>query len=376
MKKSSARIVLHVDLDAFFAAVEERDHPAFRGFPIVVGADPKDGKGRGVVSTANYAARKYGVHSALPISKAWQLCKEEEENGGKPCIFFQGNFEKYGRESEKVMGIIQKTATNLHKSENKSTQIKFEQAGIDEAYLGLGNREQGIGYRDARRIAQKIKRNIYKETGLTCSVGVGPNKLVAKIASDFKKPDGLTVVLSEKVQGFLDPMPVTKIPGIGPKTDVMLEKYGIRTVKQLRTTPKEKLIEWFGKWGEGMYDAACGRDGRPVGELHETKSIGREHTFEEDTLNAQELIAALKALATKVAKDVTKESVSFRTMELKIRFEGFITKTRAKTLPQPGKDATVLERVGITLLLSFLDRRENPQQNKIRLVGLRVSNLV
>src|SRR3989338_3591427 len=238
------RIVGHLDMDAFFAAVEERDHKWLRGKPIVVGADPKGGEGRGVVSTANYKAREYGVHSAMPISKAFKLCPR--------CIFLAGNFKKYTEVSDRIMKILR-----------KFSQV-VETAGVDEAYFILTSDVQGLSevrllkppksdfelWKEAKKIAKKIKDEILEKEKLTCSIGIGPNKLIAKIASDFKKPDGLTVVQPNEVQKFLDPMPVRVIPGIGPKTERVLEEWKIGRIKDLRKTGKQKLVQRFGVRGE------------------------------------------------------------------------------------------------------------------------------
>ena len=358
------RIVLHVDMDAFFAAIEERDHPEFKGFPIVVGADPKEGHGRGVVSTANYEARKYGVHSAQPISQAWKSCKAGETTGGKKCIFFEDNFSKYEKESEKIMRIIQKYAH------------LFEQVSVDEAFLELNRKPYSMGYKEANRIATEIKDQIRKEIQLTCSIGIGPNKLVAKIASDFKKPDGITVVKPQEAQKFLDPMHIRALPGIGPKAETILARQHIKTIKNLRLASKGSLEKLLGAWGKGLYYMARGLDDRPVEEMTEAKSIGREHTFENDTLDPKELLATLKTLAVQVATDASGEGANFKTIELKVRLQDFFTMTRSKTLPMQENDAETIERVGMTLLLPFLDHRENPLRKKIRLLGVRVSKLV
>ena len=358
------RIVLHVDMDAFFAAIEERDHPEFKGFPIIVGADPKEGHGRGVVSTANYEARKYGVHSAQPISQAWKSCKAGETAGGKKCIFFEGNFSKYEKESEKIMRIIQKYAR------------LFEQVSVDEAFLELSRQPYSISYKEAKRIATGIKDQIRKEIQLTCSIGIGPNKLVAKIASDFKKPDGITVVTPQEAQKFLDPMHVHSLPGIGPKAETILASHRIKTIQNLRKASEENLEQLLGAWGEKVYYMARGLDDRPVGEATKTKSIGREHTFEKDTLDPEELLATLKTLAARVTADARIESANFKTIELKVRLHDFSTMTRSKTLSTQEDSAGTIEHVGMALLLPFLDHRENPGRKKIRLLGVRVSKLI
>jgi len=352
------RIVLHLDMDAFFAAIEERDHPDFRGFPIVVGADPKGGEGRGVVSTANYAARVYGVHSAQPISQTWRLCKENEMRGSKPCIFFRGNFEKYAEESNRIMGILARFTEAL------------EVVGVDEAFFTLQGAPTVF---EAGGIAHRIKAAILETTKLTCSIGIGPNKLIAKIASDFKKPNGLTVVSEKSAGSFLDPLSIRVIPGIGPKAEATFTRLGIRTIAELRTISKETLVEHFGAWGEEIYERALGHDARPVGESQQMKSLGREHTFSRDSRDPQELMQTIAALSRTAANDAAKEHVLFRKIEVKVRFNNFETHTRQTTLPTATQHGKTVERNALRLFLPFLDQRENPHGYSIRLLGVRVS---
>lgn len=370
------RVVLHVDMDAFFAAIEERDYPEFRGFPIIVGADPKGGVGRGVVSTANYAAREYGVHSAQPISQAWRCCQEGERRSGKKCVFFRGNFEKYERESQKIMGILRCYAE------------KFEQVGVDEAYLQLKSPNSKIQksnksqtsilnvQTEARRhveaLAQKIKKEILSQTQLTCSIGIGPNKLVAKIASDAQKPDGLTLVSPENVQKFLDPLSVRVIPGIGPKAEKELGAIAVKTIKDLRNISREKLVRVFGAWGEDMFERAQGKNDRVVGEEPPMKSIGREHTFAQDVRDPGMLFVTFKELVERVGEDIREENVAFQKVGLKVRFANFQTKTRQVSLARPTTEQHELEKAAMRLFLPFLDSRENPHNHAIRLLGIRV----
>ncbi|OHA49230.1 MAG: hypothetical protein A2682_01010 [Candidatus Terrybacteria bacterium RIFCSPHIGHO2_01_FULL_58_15] len=358
-------IVLHLDMDAFFAAIEERDHPDFAGFPIVVGADPKGGDGRGVVSTANYVARTYGVHSALPISHAWRLCKNEEQQGGRPCVFFQGSFEKYDRESDGVMEIVRKYAGTV------------EQTSVDEAYfeLSVKARSSDDQYTEAIKIARRIKRRVFSKTQLTCSIGGGPNKLIAKIASDYKKPNGFVIVRPGEVRAFLDPLSVRVIPGVGPKAEETLRAMNIRTVRELREVPAEVLAERFGVWGREMAERAQGRDDRVVGGHQPVKSLGREHTFGEDARDPVILLATLRRLAEQVAQDAREASVKFKNIELKVRFASFETRTRRTTLRASSSSARAIENSALRLFLPFLDRRENPYGRAIRLLGVRVAQL-
>ncbi|NJN36105.1 MAG: DNA polymerase IV [Nitrospiraceae bacterium] len=348
-------------MDAFFAAIEERDTPAFRGVPLVVGADPLGGKGRGVASTSNYLARAYGIHSATPISTAWRL-SEAARHAGKPSVTFVSvDMPKYARVSEEVMQIVRRFIA------------KVEQASIDEAY---GDLSWTASYEEAERICRHVQEAITSEAQLTASVGIGPNKLIAKIASGWQKPSGLTVVHAEEVEAFLAPLSVRVIPGIGPKTEAMLRERGIKVVNDLRTLPVYQLEQLLGKRGVSLYDKARGRDDSPVEEYSEPKSIGEQETFESDTLDSQALFTQLERLTRGVIHRLTHEGFqSFRTVVLTIRFADFETKSRAHTLIMPARDPGVLQREGLKLLLPFLDRRENPHRKRIRLLGLRLEKL-
>src|SRR5881409_3052004 len=230
-------------MDAFYASVEARHNPALRDKPVVVGADPKEGRGRGVVEAASYAARRYGIRAAMPISRAWKLSEAARRKGEEPVVFVHGHRKLYVEMSERVMAILAPAGD------------AFEEASIDEAYLDLSSLG---GFEAATARAVVLKREITEREGLTCSVGLGPNKLVAKIASDFKKPDGLTVVVPEEVQRFLDPMGIRVIPGIGPKTEAELHERGILTVRDLRGLELGQLADWSGRWGEDLHAKARG----------------------------------------------------------------------------------------------------------------------
>src|SRR5216683_1587902 len=243
------RIVAHVDMDAFYASVEERYHPELRGRPVVVGADPKGGTGRGVVTAASYAARKFGIRSALPISRAWRLAEAARRKGEPEAIFVRGDRALYLEVSGRIMALIAQGVD------------AFEEASIDEAYVdlsSLADLERAQGH------ARMLKQEIVEREGLSCSVGIGPNKLVAKIASDFRKPDGLTVVRPDEVQGFLDGLGIRVIPGIGPKSEAVLQEKGIRTVADLRRVELAQLREWFGKSGEELHRKVRGNSDDPV----------------------------------------------------------------------------------------------------------------
>ena len=355
------RIVAHIDMDAFFAAVEERDTPRFRGLPIAVGADPEDGHGRGVVAAANYKAREYGIHSALPISTAWRLSEAARHAGKPPVVFLSVAMQKYAAVSERVMAIIRSHAPAV------------EEAGIDEAYADLS---LAGSYEKAEEICRTIKDAIRAQERLTASVGLGPNKLIAKIASNEHKPDGLTVVREEEAEAFLEPMPVRTMPGIGPKTEADLAKQDIRLVRDLKRFSREALQEMFGKRGLAFYDEVRGRDDSPIEEHAVPKSIGEEETFDRDTRDAMLIGERLKAMCQDVIRRLAGDGfVSFRTVAVKVRFADFDTKTRAHTLPRPTNSPATLEFEALKLLLPFLDSRENPQRKAIRLIGVRVEKL-
>lgn len=348
-------------MDAFFAAIEERDNPSLRDLPIVVGADPRGGKGRGVVSTANYRARAYGIHSALPISQAWRLSETAKKRGLPPVMFRPVSMERYAEVSSHVMQTLRRFV------------FLVEQAGIDEAYFDLSSCES---YSAAAAVCRKIKNGIRDEEHLTASVGIGPNKLIAKIASGMEKPNGLTVVREEKVAAFLAPLPVRTIPGIGPKTESELAKLGVKTIKDLRRYSREELRAVFGKRGADFYEKARGRDETPVEENYEIKSIGEQETFEQDTRDVRFLTDRLRAICRDVIGRMAAEgSTHFRTAVLTVRFADFETKSRSHTLPAPTNDGRILEEEIMKLLAPFLDERENPQGKLIRLIGVRIEKL-
>ncbi len=362
-----SRVVLHIDMDAFFASVEERDHPRIKGMPIVVGADPANGKGRGVVSTANYAARKYGIKSALPISRAWELSQQAKKAGRPEVVFFEPNIKKYSAISHEIFTYIGTLGDAM------------EPASIDECYLEIidtsGTSKQVGKWEDAEKIAREIQDKVQKDFQLSCSIGIGPNKLIAKIAAGRQKPHGLTVV-REAVQEFLDPLSVRELRGIGPKTGAGLQEIGVETVKQLRQKTKGDLIAHFGvKHGESMYKQARGIDDSPLETSREQKSSGSETTFDKDTLDPSEILGTFRALSEEVAKQLKKSAKRFKTVSIVVRFSDFQTQTRSHTLEETSDEKTVLETEALKLLLPFLDSRENPKHKKIRLVGVRAEKL-
>jgi nucleotidyltransferase/DNA polymerase involved in DNA repair len=356
---ATMNIIGHLDMDAFYAAVEERDHPEWRGGPLVVGADPQEG--RGVVATANYAARRYGIHSAMPITRAWALAEAARRRGEPETVFITPNFRRYAEISRRIMALI------------RGQVPLVQEVGIDEAYLDLSFCPS---FGRARELCQTIKEEIKAREGLTASVGLGPNKLVAKIASDFQKPDGLTVVRPGEAEDFLAPLPIRKIPGVGPKTEEFLARRGIRTVADIKRFSPEDLEGLLGKWGLALYDKARGRGSATLRAAREPKSIGEQETFAADTGDLEFLFERLWAMCRGVLASLPKEGFrTFRTVVVTVRFADFKTHTRSHTLPQPVNSWRVLQFEAMKLLMPFLDRRENPQRKLIRLLGVRLEKL-
>lgn len=355
------RIIAHLDMDAFFAAIEERDKPFLLDKPIAVGADPKEGKGRGVVSTANYKARKYGIHSALPISIAWRLSEQAKKRGNLPVVFLGVDYEKYSKVSGGILSILRQYAEHI------------EPASIDEAYLDLSF---AGSYDKAVEIVLRLKKEILERQKLTASVGIGPNKLIAKIASDFQKPDGLTAVDEKDMEAFLDPLPIRKIPGIGPKTESLFNRRGAKIVSDLKKNSRDDLRETLGKWGEELYDKIRGIDESPIVEEYEAKSIGEQETFEKDTLDSAIILERMKAMCQDVIRRLKAENFkSFRLVVITVRFAEFETKTRSHTLRTAADSFESLYLETIRLILPFFDKRRNPKRKPIRLIGVRIEKL-
>jgi len=355
------RIIGHLDMDAFFAAIEERDHPELRGRPVVVGADPAGGQGRGVVSTANYPARVYGIHSAMPISQAWKLAEAARRRGRPATVFVRGSHRKYGEVSGRIMAVLHRYAPVV------------EEASIDEAYFDLSFTG---AYDRAADLARRIKAAILAQERLTASIGIGPNKMVAKIASDFQKPDGLTVVTAAEAEDFLAPLAVRKIPGIGPKTEQSLARRGIKTVKDLKRFTPEELRERFGKWGPELYERIRGRHDSPLVTEWEPKSVGEQETFAQDTRDLEFIFSRLWELCRGVWQRFLADGFhTFRTVVVTVRFADFDTYTRSHTRGEPAASLRTLIFEAMKLLMPFLDKRENPKRKLVRLIGVRVEKL-
>jgi len=313
---------------------------------VIVGADPKGGKGRGVVSTANYEARKYGIHSALPISKAYELCPT--------AIFLPVNMELYQKVSEKIMEIIK-----------KYSKI-WEIVSLDEAYLDISFLKN---YQKAENLAKKLKKEIYEKEKLTSTIGIGPNKLIAKMAAEKAKPNGLLMIKLNQVKSFLEPLDIEELPGIGPKTAEVLRNLKINKIKELKKISKAKLKEMFGIVGETIYERARGIDEEQVSPEEIIKSIGQEHTFEKDTRDPEIIFATFEKIIKNVYQELIENKFYFKTLTVICRFRGFETHTKSKTLREPTQNLKILKKEAKKLLLKFLI--ESPKL--IRLIGLRIA---
>ena len=337
--------ILHVDMDAFFVSVELLERPELRGKPVVVGGRPDQ---RGVVSAASYEARKYGIHSAMPLRTAGRLCPH--------AVFLDGHHEKYGEWSDRVAGILAKFSPIV------------EMVSIDEAYLDLSGTERLHG--PSLAAADKLLRTITQTTALPCSAGLATTRLVAKVASDQAKPRGLVWVAPGREEQFLAPLPVRKIPGIGEVTERALRALGIETVEQIAAIPQEKLEKIFGQWGTALYRKARGGDSYEFVIDAEPKSISHNHTFGEDTEDSNALGATLSHLSQKACKRLREAGLATRTLTLTIRYAGFETHTRSKTLGEPTRLDT-----DIFAVFQELFRVHRDPRRKIRLLGVSLSGL-
>jgi len=342
------RIIVHVDMDAFYASIEQLDNPAYRGKPVIVGADPKGGKGRGVVSAASYEARRYGIHSAMPISRAYRLCPHG--------VYIRPRFNRYAEVSEKIFMIF-----------NRYSPV-IEKVSIDEAFLDCTGTERLFGKPD--ELVTMLKKDIKIETGLTASVGVATSKSVAKIASEINKPDGVMIVPPGKEKEFLAPLPLGMLWGIGSKTMELFKEMGFKTIGDLASARKEDIEGVLGKNGAYLWELANGIDNFPVVADRVRKSIGAENTFPIDVSDDLEIEETLLFLSEKVTRRMRDEGVYGRTVTLKIRLEDFSTFTRRKTLKDYFNDMKTLKEVSLDLYRAFTRGKK-----KVRLVGISVSGL-
>ena len=339
---TASRAILHVDMDAFYASVEQRDRPELRGRPVVVGADPR---GRGVVSAASYEARRFGIHSAMPIGRAYRLCPT--------AAFLPVDMDKYARESERIMAILADFTPLV------------EPLSLDEAFLDVSASRalHGTGV----EIARRIKARIRAEVGLTASAGIAPNKFVAKIASDLEKPDGLVEVGPGQESAFLRDLPIRRLWGVGPAAERELASLGARTIGDLVRLGRGRLEARLGASGAHLVELAQGIDDRPVVPWHDPKSIGAEETFGRDTRDVGRLRATLLAQADRVAAELRAAGLRGRTVTLKLRFSDFHTLTRRGTGEAPTSDGgEIFRRVWAAF-------SKIPRPQAVRLIGLSVS---
>lgn len=338
--------IIHVDMDAFFAAVEQRDNPKLKGKPVIIGCE--NPTVRGVVSTCSYEARKYGVHSAMPLREAYRKCPHG--------VFLNGNYQKYAEVSKDIKEIFLNFTPAV------------EPISIDEAFLDIHGCQRLFG--SPVEIGLKIKDAIQNQLDLTASVGIAPNKFLAKLASDLEKPDGFVVIPKDRVKDILWPLPITRLWGVGEKTANFLIAKGIKTIGMLANLESEILESNLGKLGPALHKLAHGIDNRKVERHHGAKSIGNETTFREDTSDLDHVEATFLALAEQVGKRLRKAQQLGRTVNIKLRYANFKTITRSKTLMQSTNCTQNLYEVALELMHST-----DLYNKSFRLVGLSVSNL-
>ena len=339
-------MILHVDMDAFYASIEERDRPELQGMPVIVGGSPE---GRGVVAAANYMVRNFGVRSAMATARALALCPD--------AIVLRPRMEHYSAVSHQI-----------HEIFHRYTPL-VEPLSLDEAFLDAT--ESALLFGPVESIGRSIKKDIWDELRLVASVGVAPNKFLAKLASDLDKPDGFTVITPDAVQSVLAPLPVTQMWGVGKATEHKFNKLGIQTIGQLRHVPLEQLKQSFGKSGENFWRLAQGLDDRRVVADREAKSISHETTFAADIRDIDVLRAWLLDLTEQVAHRLRRNNMHGRTVNLKVRYANFDTITRSKSLPQPTNTTNTLWSVVSELLNTQLPNRPLV----VRLLGVGISNL-
>ena len=341
-----SRKIIHIDMDAFFAAVEIRDNPKLKGKPVIIGSDPRQTGGRGVVSTCSYEARAFGIHSAMSSKEAYERCPQ--------AVFISGNYEKYKTVGLEIRAIF-KRYTDL-----------IEPMSIDEAYLDVT--ENKLGIKSAVKIARLIQQDIWQELHLTASAGVSYNKFLAKMASDYQKPHGLTVILPEQAQDFLKQMDIAKFHGVGKKTVERLHEMGIYTGADLLDVSEVTLIDRFGRLGFDLYRKARGIHNSPVKPDRIRKSIGKEKTYGKILQVEEDIKKELTLLSEKVALNLSKQNKAGKIIILKIRYADFSTLTRRKSLPQATQDANQIAQTALQLYEELAEKEKG-----IRLLGITVT---
>jgi len=332
-------------MDAFFAAVEQKRNPQLRGKPVVIGGSGDPTK-RGVVSTASYEARKFGIHSAMPLITAYRLCPH--------AVFLSVDYKEYSRVSKKIKAILQECSPVM------------QDVGIDEAFLDISNLNKS-----SVQISSEIKSRIKDEVDITCSIGIAPNKLLAKIASDMQKPDGLTIITETDIQKRIWPLPVRKLYGVGPKTEEHLHAIGIKTIGNLASLTLQECMKNFGQsHANYLYRASRGIDDKPLITHWEPKSSSRETTFQRDITDWQEIAKNLVAITKRVVSDLHYDGYRGRTITVKIKFSDFVQQTRAKTLSYPTDSLDIIRKTAFECLGRF-----ELKKKMVRLIDLRVSGL-
>lgn len=341
-----SRKIIHIDMDAFFAAVEIRDNPKLKGKPVIIGSDPRQTGGRGVVSTCSYEARAFGVHSAMSSKEAYERCPQ--------AVFISGNYEKYKAVGLEIRAIF-KRYTDL-----------IEPMSIDEAYLDVT--ENKLGIKSAVKIARLIQEDIWQELHLTASAGVSYNKFLAKMASDYQKPHGLTVILPDQAKDFLKQMDIAKFHGVGKKTVERLHEMGIYTGSDLLDVSEVTLIDRFGRLGFDLYRKARGIHNSPVKPDRIRKSICKEKTYGKILQVEEDIKKELTLLSEKVAHNLSKQDKAGKIIILKIRYADFSTLTRRKSLPQATQDASQISQTALQLYEELVEKEKG-----IRLLGITVT---
>ncbi len=341
MAEQVTRVIMHLDMDAFFASVEQVDNPELKGQPVIIG-----GQERGVVSAASYEARKFGVRSAMPSAAARRLCPQG--------IFLKGRMHRYAEVSAQVMAVL------------RGLVPVVEQTSVDEAYVDATGTERLYG--PPTELGRRLKREIRQATRLSCSVGIAPNKFLAKIASDMDKPDGLHEIKLQDVQNFLRDLPVDKIPGVGPGCMKVLGKLKIKTASDVLRFSREFWVEKFGKWGCVLHDRARGIDGRTVSPEHETKSSSAENTFSRDVDDPEFLRGWMWRQSERVGRDLREHGWFGRTVTLKVKYADFTQITRSRSLHGATNSTRVIHETAVSLLAEINLTR------KVRLIGVGVSN--
>lgn len=345
------RKIIHIDMDAFYASVEQRDFPEYKGKPLIVGGPPNS---RSVVAAASYEARKFGIRSAMPCSKAAQLAPQ--------AIFVSPRFEVYKEVSDRIREIFLEYTDRV------------EMLSLDEGYLDVTFNKRNILF--AVTIAKEIRSEIFKRTELTASAGVGNSKFIAKLASEKNKPNGLTIVLPDDVIAFIDPLPVNSFHGVGKVTAQKMKELGIHIGKDLRAKNIDELVQHFGKMGIYYYKISRGEDEREVNSCRERKSLGAENTFDQDKIDREDLLQQLREVAIEVERRLKKRNFAGKTLTLKIKFQDFSLRTRSRTLSEPIFAVDEIYSVAAELFEEFFEFKNEKQVSvkAIRLLGINLSH--